>query len=300
MPEDIEKVFGAIAGNSGAVNMMESDRAPTVNDDASLGYSAASVWFKRNTSDWWTCSDATVGAAVWNELTSGGGVDNFPTTDRIALFRNAGSNYSSGVWTDDTDSDMQLTGITNASVNGSNRLASSGSAPANLDFNANLLAALSGVDNVSFVFGLLNSNGGILNISVVNGLFSQGVQAPIGSATESAVFGTYRGAGYQDATTGASGLPDDAFNVVRGVSPRGGTVYIQVDDGSKNEGDAVSDAQVGTVTQNYGAFGSTAGRITEIGFIAIFAGDGSSGILSDGDYATILSLVDGNADYGNG
>lgn len=41
--------------------------APGATDDSSKGYSAASVWVDQSTNTVYTCSDATVGAAVWLE-----------------------------------------------------------------------------------------------------------------------------------------------------------------------------------------------------------------------------------------
>jgi hypothetical protein len=68
MPEGIEKVASACAGGENAIHNMNATSAPAVTDDASKGYSTLSVWFKKNTSDWWHCTDATTGAAVWEAL----------------------------------------------------------------------------------------------------------------------------------------------------------------------------------------------------------------------------------------
>lgn len=68
MPEGIEKVASAVAGSQNATHNMNASAAPAVTDDGSKGYSTLSVWFKPKTGDWWHCTDATVGAAVWAAL----------------------------------------------------------------------------------------------------------------------------------------------------------------------------------------------------------------------------------------
>lgn len=68
MPEGIEKVASACAGGLNATHNLNATSAPTTNDDESKGYSTLSVWFKKSTSDWWHCTDATAGAAVWAAL----------------------------------------------------------------------------------------------------------------------------------------------------------------------------------------------------------------------------------------
>jgi hypothetical protein len=46
---------------------------PTVNDDANDGYEIGSLWLNTNTNEWFVCSDATAGAAIWSSLTAVGG-----------------------------------------------------------------------------------------------------------------------------------------------------------------------------------------------------------------------------------
>jgi hypothetical protein len=53
-------------------NKLAATVDPTVNDDANDGYSVGSVWINTSTSNVWKCTDATVGAAVWSQLTGGG------------------------------------------------------------------------------------------------------------------------------------------------------------------------------------------------------------------------------------
>lgn len=48
-----------------ATNNLAGTTAPTVTDDESLGYSVGSLWFDSATGVLYTCSDATIGAAVW-------------------------------------------------------------------------------------------------------------------------------------------------------------------------------------------------------------------------------------------
>jgi hypothetical protein len=54
---------------------------PTVSDDANDGYDAGSIWLNTSTTEWYICSDASTGAAVWRELTVGSGGTTVDTTD---------------------------------------------------------------------------------------------------------------------------------------------------------------------------------------------------------------------------
>lgn len=51
-------------------NNLISSVAPTVNDDASLGYSPTSLWYNSSSTRVYICVDNTKGAAVWEDLTS--------------------------------------------------------------------------------------------------------------------------------------------------------------------------------------------------------------------------------------
>lgn len=49
--------------------------APTVTDDVSKGYRVGSMWINTSTSNAYICKDATVGAAVWTNLTPSGRIN---------------------------------------------------------------------------------------------------------------------------------------------------------------------------------------------------------------------------------
>jgi hypothetical protein len=53
-------------------NKLDATTAPTVNDDSGDGYSVNSVWIDTVTDKAYVCLDATVGAAVWKEITASG------------------------------------------------------------------------------------------------------------------------------------------------------------------------------------------------------------------------------------
>lgn len=50
-------------------NLLAGNVVPTVNDDASDGYSVGSIWYAFNFETVWICSDASAGAAVWEQVT---------------------------------------------------------------------------------------------------------------------------------------------------------------------------------------------------------------------------------------
>jgi hypothetical protein len=54
-------------------NKLDATAAPTVNDDASAGYSVNSEWIDTTNGKAYKCMDATAGAAVWKETTASGG-----------------------------------------------------------------------------------------------------------------------------------------------------------------------------------------------------------------------------------
>lgn len=67
---------------------------PTVTDDQTVGYSVGSTWIYQT--QVWTCTDATTGAAVWQELTA-------PITEEVLLAHTAvsgtnGGTATSGSW----------------------------------------------------------------------------------------------------------------------------------------------------------------------------------------------------------
>jgi len=58
--------------------------APTVNNDLSAGYEVGSHWFDTTADKAYVCVDATIGAAIWTEITSTGG-SSFTDGDGIAI-----------------------------------------------------------------------------------------------------------------------------------------------------------------------------------------------------------------------
>ena len=57
------------------LNKLDGTTAPTTGDDSADGYSAGSQWVDVTNDVSYICQDATVGAAVWTEITGGGDVD---------------------------------------------------------------------------------------------------------------------------------------------------------------------------------------------------------------------------------
>lgn len=53
-------------------NNLTATTDPTVNDDASAGYSTSSIWFNTSTQTFWACTNATIGGAVWSDQAVGG------------------------------------------------------------------------------------------------------------------------------------------------------------------------------------------------------------------------------------
>lgn len=70
-------LYGALRSNRSATT------APTVSDDASLGYAVGSRWIDVTHDRAWECLDATVGAAVWREL----GVRGLPVVGPVVTGR---------------------------------------------------------------------------------------------------------------------------------------------------------------------------------------------------------------------
>lgn len=75
-----------IAEKYGVKNNLTATTAPTVNSDASEGYSNSSLWYNTSSSRVYLCVDNTDGAAVWADLTS------TATTGSFQGFWNASSN----------------------------------------------------------------------------------------------------------------------------------------------------------------------------------------------------------------
>lgn len=61
----ITGILPAINGGFGGIHKVDANTPPTINDDASDGYSAGSHWIDFTTDLLYICVDATIGAAVW-------------------------------------------------------------------------------------------------------------------------------------------------------------------------------------------------------------------------------------------
>ena len=55
---------------SGAQSKLDATTAPTINDDSGDGYSISSIWIDVTNDLIYQCADATLGAAVWKNLSS--------------------------------------------------------------------------------------------------------------------------------------------------------------------------------------------------------------------------------------
>ena len=69
--EGTDKVSAFLNGVVDALlkNKFDATAAPTVNDDSSTGYSVGSKWINTTSQNIYTCVDASVGAAVWKDIT---------------------------------------------------------------------------------------------------------------------------------------------------------------------------------------------------------------------------------------
>ena len=61
-------IWAQITGNSPPLSNYSAVADPTVNDDSGSGYSVGSTWINTSTTETFTCTDASVGAAVWSSL----------------------------------------------------------------------------------------------------------------------------------------------------------------------------------------------------------------------------------------
>lgn len=50
-------------------NNLNAVSDPTPTDDSSVGYSVESKWYNSVNDVWYICSDASVGTAIWSQLT---------------------------------------------------------------------------------------------------------------------------------------------------------------------------------------------------------------------------------------
>jgi hypothetical protein len=295
MPEGIEKVFGAIAGGSGAVNILEADRAPTVNDDAGDGFNTGSVWFKKSTGNWWTCSDATVGAAVWNELSSGGG--DILSENLVLDYKDAGSNYSldEDEWVDASGGPTlaHQAGGWNAtsppSAITSNRVAFGNFA--GIRPPQAVLDAIN-VDDLTLIFGCrLPTDAG--KIFLLAGGYK--LQVRFHNQASTGNFASInRGGGTIQAAT--SGGDTSALTVITSTFARGGKVTVQVNSDTPVVSASDSGDSAINLTADAGdgfpyAEGATGNA--EVGFIRAY-----SEICSAEKIAALLTEVTDNADYG--
>lgn len=64
---------GGTAAVVSILNNYSANAAPTVNDDSGDGYAVGSLWLDVTNDEAYICLDATVGAAVWEQISGGGG-----------------------------------------------------------------------------------------------------------------------------------------------------------------------------------------------------------------------------------
>lgn len=65
----ISGILPAAHGGVGALSKVDAAVAPTVNDDSDDGYGPGSIWVNVSADTVYFCADATVGAAVWLQIT---------------------------------------------------------------------------------------------------------------------------------------------------------------------------------------------------------------------------------------
>lgn len=73
-----------------ATLFLEKAAAPTVNDDQNEGYLVGDFWIDETNNKSYICQDVTVGAAVWTEITQGGGLEHTQGTDTTLGVMTAG------------------------------------------------------------------------------------------------------------------------------------------------------------------------------------------------------------------
>ena len=69
---DLQDSVNAITPGAPIINNLVAVTDPTVNDDSADGYTTSSIWFNTVSDTFWACTDATVGAAVWQQGVVGG------------------------------------------------------------------------------------------------------------------------------------------------------------------------------------------------------------------------------------
>ena len=68
-PHNVTKAQIGLGNVANTLHKRDATAAPTVNDDASIGYSIGSEWTVVTTDQTYQCQDATIGAAVWKDIT---------------------------------------------------------------------------------------------------------------------------------------------------------------------------------------------------------------------------------------
>jgi hypothetical protein len=68
------QTLGSLRSDRKTVPHNEAAADPTVNDDSTAGYEIGGMWVNTTSDTCWMCTDASAGAAVWQNLTSTSGV----------------------------------------------------------------------------------------------------------------------------------------------------------------------------------------------------------------------------------
>lgn len=80
------------------LSKLDATVAPTVNDDSADGYSIGSHWYDLTAKRAYVCLDATVGAAIWVEVTVAGGATDYVCVVDEKSDGTHGGSFSSGLW----------------------------------------------------------------------------------------------------------------------------------------------------------------------------------------------------------
>lgn len=287
MAEGIEKVFAALAGSQKAAHNMEATTAPGVTDDASKGYSADSVWFKKNSDDWYTCTDATAGAAVWVALERGGGD---VTDGLVAEWFGPDSTYTAGTgsWVASNDETLILSQGTagqRPTLNGKVLEFSNGD---NLDANAAAYALLDGLDDCTIIAVATATAAGVFNDAMLFGMYSSSVsqQSILIDGSDSVIASDRRNSSTAQASISVSfsGTFLASCRAARGAAARasyGSTLQ---------SGTAAQDAAIANGTS---ATMQSTGQAFDIHCIRIY-----NRALTDEEIVAVRAFLSDNADYG--
>lgn len=83
-PHGVTKAQVGLGNVANTLHKRNATAAPTVNDDAGDGYSIGSEWTVVTTDQTYQCQDATVGAAVWKEITATSATDADAIHDNVS------------------------------------------------------------------------------------------------------------------------------------------------------------------------------------------------------------------------